>query len=209
MKRNGVYHIITVCVLLGALFTGQDARSQSSGKYGPNDTILVPFIVYNGDTMIYRELDMVYVFGEMTEAQKEKYRKWTRLRNAVYVTYPYAKKASYVFNEINFNLGRMPDKKSRKAYIKTREAQLKKEFADPLTKLSVYQGKVLMKIINRETHNTCYQIIEEYKGSFTAKFWQTIAWVFGSSLKQDYQPNGTDAEMEAIVKEVARMYGHG
>jgi hypothetical protein len=66
-----------------------------------------------------------------------------------------------------------------------------------------------MKIINRETNNTCYEIIKEYKGSFTARFWQTIAWVFGSSLKQDYLPATEDADLELIVKEVARMYGHG
>jgi hypothetical protein len=196
-----------ICCLF--IFTDGGTAVFAQGRYGPNDTIQVPFIVYEGDTMIYRELEMVLVFGRMSEEQKEKFRKWTRLRNAVYVTYPYAKKASYVFNEINFQLARMPDKKQRKAYIKSREAQLKKEFADPLTKLSVYQGKVLMKIINRETNNTCYEIIEEYKGNFSAKFWQTVAWVFGSSLKQEYQPRGTDAEMEMIVKEVARMYGHG
>jgi hypothetical protein len=194
---------------LGLAFTGSMEAYGQQSRYGPNDTILVPYVVYNGDTMTYREMEMVFVFGKMSEEQKEKYRRWTRLRNAVYVTYPYAKKASYVFNEINFTLARMHDKKQRKAYIKTREEQLKKEFADPLTKLSVYQGKVLMKIINRETNNTCYQIIEEYKGSFTAKFWQTVAWVFGSSLKQQYQPRGPDAEMESIVQEVARMYGHG
>jgi hypothetical protein len=65
-----------------------------------------------------------------------------------------------------------------------------------------------MKIINRETQNTCYDIIKEYKGGFSARFWQTVAWVFGSSLKQDYDPAGEDAELEPIVREVARMYGH-
>jgi hypothetical protein len=199
-----------ICFLVLTLaITWSEGGYAQSGRYGPNDTLLVPYIVYEGDTMTYAELEMVSVYGKMNAAQREKYRKWTRLRNAVYVTYPYAKKASYVFNEINFNLARIPDKKQRKAYIKTREAQLKKEFADPLTKLSVYQGKVLMKIINRETNNTCYEIIEEYKGSFSAKFWQSVAWLFGSSLKQEYQPRGTDAEMEDIVREVARMYGHG
>jgi hypothetical protein len=168
----------------------------------------VPYIVYEGDTMTYRELEMVFVLAKMSEAQKEAFIKWTRLRNAVYVTYPYAKKASYVFNEINFNLAHIQDKKKRKAYIKSREAELKKEFTTPLTNLSVYQGKVLMKIINRETNNTCFEIIEEYKGSFSARFWQTIAWVFGSSLKQEYKPAGEDSDMEKIVKEVARLYGH-
>jgi hypothetical protein len=175
---------------------------------GPNDTLLVPFVVQGGDTMTYREYEMVYVFGKMTEAQKEAFRQWTRLRNAVYVTYPYAKKAGFVFNDINHHLKLITDKRKRLAYLKSKESALRKEFTTPLTNLSVYQGKILMKIINRETDNTCYEIIKEYKGSFSAKFWQTIAWIFGSSLKQDYDPKGEDAEMERIVQEVARMYGY-
>ncbi len=181
--------------------------SSAQSKYGPNDTLLVPIIVYNGDTMTYRELDMVYVFAKMTPEQQERYKKWTRLRNAVYVTYPYAIQASYIINEINFNLGKIHGERKRKEYIKSKEAELKKKFADPLTQLSVYQGKVLMKLINRETNNSCYQLIKEYKGGFSARFWQTVAWVFGSNLKQDYDPTSTDAEMEKIVKEVASMYG--
>ncbi len=182
-----------------------DATAQS--KYGPNDTLIVPVIVYNGDTMTYREMETVFVFANMTPAQQEAYKKWTRLRNAVYVTYPFALQASNIINEINLNLDRIPQSKKRNAYIKSKEADLKKKFADPLTNLSVYQGKVLMKLINRETNNNCYELIKEYKGGFSARFWQTIAWVFGSSLKQPYDANGPDAEMEKIVKEVAMMYG--
>lgn len=177
-------------------------------KPGPNDTLIVPYVVYGGDTMTYREYEMVFVFGKMSEAQKEAYRKWTRLRNAVYVTYPYAKRAGFVFNEINAHLRTISDKRARAAYLKSKESALRKEFTTPLTNLSVYQGKILMKIINRETDNTCYEIIKEYKGSFSARFWQTVAWVFGSSLKQDYDPSGEDAEMEPIVREVARIYGY-
>jgi hypothetical protein len=130
------------------------------------------------------------------------------LRNAVYVTYPYAKKASYIINDVVMNLNKIQDPQQRKKYLNIREKELKKEFTEPLTALSVYQGKILMKLINRETSNNCYDLIKEYRGGFTARFWQTVAWVFGSSLKQDYDPNGPDAEMESIVLEVARMYGH-
>ncbi len=201
--RPALLHILTfLCLWISGQ---QNAAAQQAS---PNDTLLVPIIVVEGDTMTYREMEMVFVFGKMTEEQKEKYRKWTRLRNAVYVTYPFAKKAGYIFNDINRNLENIHDKKKRKAYIQSRESELKKEFADPLTKLSVYQGKVLMKLINRETKNSCFEIIKEFKGGVTANFWQTIAWVFGSSLKQQYNPAGEDEEMEGIVKEVARMYGH-
>lgn len=201
MRRFAAYLFFLV---LSIVF--QQVHGQS--RYGPNDTLLVPYIVYEGDTMTYRELEMVYVFGAMTEAQKEAYRKWTRLRNAVYVTYPYAKKAGYIINDVNARLNGIRDENQRKKYLSSREKELKKEFTAPLTSLSVYQGKVLMKLINRETNNTCYELVKEYRGGFSARFWQTIAWFFGGSLKQLYDPKGEDAEMEAIVQEVARMYGH-
>ena len=79
---------------------------------------------------------------------------------------------------------------------------------DKLTKLSVYQGKVLMKLINRETGNNCYEIIDEYKGFISAAFWQTIAVLFGSNLKQSYEPTGKDLDMEKIVRDVEVMYGY-
>ena len=200
LQRRLTFLMTIICVMaLSAV------KAQS--KYGPNDTILVPIIIYNGDTLIYGDLEEVIVSAKMTEAQKQAFRKWTRLRNAVYVTYPYARQASFIINDINDSLERITEKKQRQRFIKSKESELKKKFADPLTKLSVYQGKVLMKLINRETHNSCYNIIKEYKGGFSARFWQTVAWIVGSSLKQDYDPLGDDAEMETIVREVARLYG--
>ncbi|HRN56130.1 MAG TPA: DUF4294 domain-containing protein [Agriterribacter sp.] len=181
------------------------ARSQSA--YGINDTITVPAIIYNGDTLSYKELSEVYIYLKLTAAQKKALREWTRLRNAVYVTYPYAKKAGAVFNDINAHLVHIPDKEKRKDYVKSREKDLRNEFTKPLTDLSVYQGKVLMKLIARETGNTCYEIIHDYKGSFSAGFWQSVAWLFGSSLKQTYNPRAEDAQIEDIVMEVRRMYG--
>lgn len=185
---------------------GIESRAQS--RYGPNDTLQVPIIVYNGDTLIYKEYDAIYLAGKMSPQQREAQKKWTRLRNAVYVTYPYAIHASAVINDINSKLPQMTNEKQRKTYIKSREAELKKQFADPITALSVYQGKVLMKLINRQTKNNCYELIKEYKGGFSAHFWQTMAWLFSSSLKQEYDAKGEDAEMEEIVRDVARMYGH-
>lgn len=199
-------HWVYFCALMVFLVLfSTEGRAQ--WKAGPNDTILVTYIVVNGDTMTYKELETVYVFANMTPAQQERYKQWTRLRNAVYVTYPYAIQAGSIINDVNANLLHISDKRKRSSYLKTKESELKKRFADPLTNLSVYQGKVLMKLINRETNNNCYELIKEYRGGFSARFWQTIAWFFGSSLKQNYDPLGEDAEMEKIVKEVAMMYG--
>ncbi len=197
-----------IFVLLFVLFISTK-NNITVAQTGVNDTILVSMVVYNGDTMEAKTLVDVSVAAYLTKKQVEANAKWTRLRNAVYVTYPYAKRAGAVLNDINLKLTNVTDKKLRKDYIKSREKELKKEFTDPLTNLSVYQGKVLMKLINRETGNNCYEIIKEYKGGVTARLYQTVAFFFDSNLKQSYNASGDDAAIEKIVIEVRRMYGYG
>jgi hypothetical protein len=198
------YFSLTLSILCTILCL--NVKSQS--KYGPNDTIVVQAIIYQGDTISYKELSTVYIDLHLSGEKLRAYKEWTRLRNAVYVTYPYAKKAGIVFNDITAHLEGITDKDKRKAYVKSREKDLKNEFTKPLTDLSVYQGKVLMKLIARETGNTCYEIIHDYKGSFSAGFWQSVAWVFGSSLKQTYHAQTDDAQIESIVLDVSKMYGY-
>lgn len=173
---------------------------------GPNDTIIVPAAVHSMELIPTQTLEWIWVTAKYPKHLLEKRRQWTRLRNAVYVTYPYARKAGIIMNDMNTRLSGMSNKKERKKYIDSREKELKKEFADPLQELSIYQGKVLMKLINRQTGNNCYDLVKEYKGSFSARFWQTIAYFFNSSLKQPYNPHQEDKEMEIIVQEVERMY---
>jgi hypothetical protein len=150
----------------------------------------------------------VEVYTRLNDKWKKYWADWTRLRNAVYVTYPYAKAASRIMNDINTRLVNVTNRAQRRKIIHAREKELKKEFTDKLTQLSIYQGKVLMKLIYRETGNNCYEIIDDYKGFVNAAFWQTIAILFGSNLKQKYDPKGNDADMEKIVIDVERMYGY-
>ena len=174
-------------------------------QHPTKDTILTAAIIYEGDTIEAKTLSGVYVYSFLKRHKPE----WTRLRNAVYVTYPYAKRASYVINDVHFHIKGKTDEAEIRKYINTREKELKKEFAQPLMNLSVYQGKVLMKLIKRESGNNVYEVLKEFKGGFSARFWQTVAFVFGSNLKQPYDAKGEDAEIEGIVKEVQRMYGFG
>jgi len=172
-------------------------------KWGPNDTLITGAIYYQNEWMPYKELEMAWV-SNMSEKKLSKYmEEWNRLRNAVYVTYPYARTAGYLMNDINSKISQMKTKKEKKAYIKSREKELKDQFADPLSNLSVYQGKVLMKLINRQTGNNCYEIVKEYRGGVTARLYQTVAFFFGSSLKQDWDINDkVDRQIENIVKEI-------
>ena len=198
-----------IFIVLVALF-GLVACNTLFAQRGPNDTVKVYAVVYEGDTIPAGTLPDAVVKTKLLEKWRQYWAEWTRLRNAVYVTYPYAKAAGKVINEVNAALLNVSDKDQRKRIIKSREKDLKKEFADKLTNLSVYQGKVLMKLIFRETNNNCYNLIKEYKGGFTAGFWQTVAVIFGSNLKQNYEPaaNENDHNIEIIVKDVERMYGH-
>src|SRR6266540_1530876 len=181
LRHNEIVYTIALLFFITAL---NPSTAKAQNGHGIYDTIRVgACIEANGDTIPCS---------------------W---RNAVYVTYPYAKEASKVMNQINAQLAGVTDKSKRKAIIKSREKDLKTKFADKLTQLSVYQGKVLMKLIYRETGNNCYEIIQEYKGSFNASFWQTVALIFGSNLRQNYDPEGNDRPMEIIVLDVEHMYG--
>lgn len=178
--------------------------SERMKNWGPNDTIIVPAIWYQREIVNYKEMDMAWVSNLSPEKLAKFIEEWTRLRNAVYVTYPYARIAGATINDINANLAKVSSKKERKGYIKSREKELKKQFSDPLSNLSVYQGKILMKLINRQTGNNCYEIIKEYKGGLNARFYQTVAFFVGGNLKQDWNiaKNKTDRDIENIVKEI-------
>ena len=184
-------------------------QQKGHAQTGVLDTLKVEaFITPEGDTIPQSWLPTVEVKGVMTSQQRNYRANWTRLRNAVYVTYPYALKASVVINEVNGQLSTITDERVRKQIIKSREKDLKRDFADKVTNLSVYQGKVLMKLIRRETGNSCYELIKEYKGGFNAGLWQTVAFLFGSNLKQPYDPRGEDQEIEKFVQEVRKLYGY-
>ena len=201
MRKRLLYSMVFSCSLLGA--------TQLNAQSGINDTLRVEaFITPEGDTIPQSWLPPAEVNAIQTANWRQYWQNWTRLRNAVYVTYPYAKTAGKIISEVNIQLANVPDERQRKLIIKSREKELKRDFADKVTNLSVYQGKVLMKLINRETGNNCYVIIKEFKGGFNAGFWQAVAFVFGSNLKQQYDAKGDDKDIEKIVLEVQKLYGY-
>lgn len=198
--------IFTYLLTLSLLIAFQHKVAAQKGVL---DTVRVEaFITPEGDTIPQSWLPTVEVKSIMTASLRNYWAEWTRLRNAVYVTYPYALKASIVISEVNGQLANVTDEKVRKQIIKAREKDLKRDFADKVTNLSIYQGKVLMKLIKRETGNSCYELIKEYKGGFNAGLWQTVAYLFSSSLKQQYDPKGEDQEIEKFVQEVRKLYGY-
>ena len=202
--------ILNKICLLVLLYLCSSFFTISKAQTSEYDTLKVyAWVSPEGDTLPLNYLSWITVetHRKLTAEQRKQKAEWTRLRNAVYVTYPYALAASRIMNEINSKLIGVKERKDRRAIIKTREKELRSEFADRLTNLSIYQGKVLMKLIYRQSGNNCYEIIKDYKGGFSAVFYQTIALIVGTNLKQNYEAQGKDNEVEQIVQEVERMYG--
>ena len=120
-------------------------------EYGPNDTVFVKAMIIDGEIIGGREIGEVLVWGGNPKDAAKYWASWTRLRNAVYLTYPYARSAGVVMIDVNKNLEHIKGKAERKKYIKSREKELRAAFTSKVTDLSIYQGKVLMKLILSNT----------------------------------------------------------
>lgn len=163
---------------------------------------LVHACVENGDTIPWIWLPAVPVEGEMKFATKRKYLEWQRLRYNVKKVYPYAILAAAKLKEYDLILEKMPNDKVRSTYMKMCEKELQKQFADELKNLSINQGRILMKLIDRETGKTTYHIVKEMRGNFQAFMWQSLAVLFGSSMKQEYDGKGEDRLIEVAIQQV-------
>ena len=113
--------------------------------------------------------------------------------------YPYAQVAGVKLKELDDHLLILESEKEQKAYIDTAEKEIMAQFEKEVKRLTVTQGIILVKLIDRETGRTSYQVIRELKGNITAFFWQGIARIFGNNLKTEYDPDDQDKIMEDIV----------
>jgi hypothetical protein len=156
--------------------------------------------VVNGDTIPSIRCQDIWVYAEYTYKNKKQYDAWSRTKYNVKKVYPYAILASAKLKEYNRILEKMPTEASRKAYMKTVEKELKAEFEEPLKDLSMTQGKILLKLIDRETGNTSYELVKDLRGGFQAFMWQSVARLFGSNMKSEYDPKGEDIMIERAIK---------
>lgn len=156
--------------------------------------------VVNGDTIPSIRLPDVWVYAEYNYKNKRQYEAWSRTKYNVKKVYPYAILASAKLKEYNRILEKMPDEKTRKAYMKVVEKEIKAEFEEPLKNLTMTQGKILLKLIDRETGNTSYELVKDLRGGFQAFMWQSVARIFGSNMKSEYDPTGEDIMIERAIK---------
>jgi len=173
--------------------------AQSSIKPHDSEEYHVNGTVVGGDTIPVMTLDEVYVWGNKTSRNSAEARQWERLVRNVKKAYPYAKLAGIKFNEYNQELASVKSEKLQKEMMKKAEDEIEAQFGDELKDLTISQGKILLKLIDRQTNNSSYDIVKDFRGRFRAFFYQSFARLFGYDLKVKYDPLGADADIERIV----------
>ncbi|MDR1172911.1 MAG: DUF4294 domain-containing protein [Bacteroidales bacterium] len=165
--------------------------------------IPVAYKVEKGDTVYYVRLREVVVHAPRKFKSKAEERQYWKLVYNVKKVYPYAKLAGRKLHELNEHYLELDSEKERKAYGKQAEESLKAEFEGELRKLTISQGRILLRLVDRETGNTTFEILKDFRGSLSAVFWQTVAKIFGSNLKTRYDPSsGEDKIIEQIIAQI-------
>lgn len=165
-------------------------------------TVKVSKILEKGDSIQYVELNNIYIFPEMEFADERQRAMYNRLVYNVKKVLPIAKEARKIMMETYLYLQTLPDDKAREAHMKVVEKSIKQEYTPRMKQLTYSQGKLLIKLIYRESNSSTYDLIKAFLGPFKAGFYQAFAWVFGASLKKQYQPEGIDRITERIVLQV-------
>ncbi len=154
------------------------------------------YAVINGDTVKLIQLDEVIKTASLSDEEKLKY---ARLVRAVQKAMPYAKLAAYRLQMMEDKLALLTTDRSKRKYIKQCEKAIKEEFTESLKNLTREQGRVLMKLINRETGKTTWDIMKKYRGDFSAFFWQSFSKLYNLDMKENYDP-AIDWQIENIIK---------
>ncbi len=159
-------------------------------------------IIIDGDTFPYVKLHEIVVYPEREFKNRRQRRRYSRLMFNVKKVYPYAVLIGNYYREIVRDLEYIPVERDRKKYLKKKEKELKKQYKEALVNLTFSQGRLLIKLVDRETDNTTFDVIKEFKGNMSAYFWQSLAVVFGSNLKSEYNPNEEDKMIEEIIAKI-------
>jgi hypothetical protein len=156
-------------------------------------------VLENGDSIQYMEMNNVYVYPPIAFSSKKQQMAYNRLVKNVKIVLPIAKEARKIMMETAEYLETLPDKKAKGEHMKRVEQSVFREYKPKMKKLTYSQGKLLIKLINRECNSTSYEAIQAFMGPLRAGFWQAFAWAFGASLKKEYDPDGTDRLTERVV----------
>ncbi|MDR0989565.1 MAG: DUF4294 domain-containing protein [Prevotellaceae bacterium] len=156
-------------------------------------------VVDGGDTIEQVTLPAVYIFKPLVFTDRRQQRAYTKLVRDVKKVLPIAREVNRAIIETYEYLMTLPTEKERQAHLKRVEKGIKKQYLPVMKRLTFSQGKLLIKLIDRQSHQTSYEIVKAFLGSFRAGFYQAFAALFGASLKKEYQPEGADRLVERVV----------
>jgi hypothetical protein len=169
------------------------------------DGLSIPGIrTVDGEPIANWVIPEIVVFPKRTFKTKRDYRQYQRIIRNIKIVYPYARVAKNKLKEMNEEFLHLKTKREKQEFINRSEKEIRDEFEKQLVNLTVSQGKLLIKLIDRETGKTSYELVKELKGNFSAGFWQAVARIFGSNLKSEFDAEGEDK----MVNELIILYEH-
>ncbi|MBK9289528.1 MAG: DUF4294 domain-containing protein [Flavobacteriales bacterium] len=170
-----------------------------SAAQGP---AMVPVQVEGTDTVPLFMLEDHTVDGVMSTKARRRQEKTDKLTRNVLKVYPYARVTAKLLAEYENDLAQIQKEHDKDLYVKLAEAELRAEFEEEVKNMTISQGRLLIKLIDRETGSTSYDLVKELRGGFQAWLWQGVARIFGNDLKDDYDPEGDDALVESVVRRI-------
>jgi len=199
---------LSLLILFAGLFCA-DLSGQVDTLNHKNDSLpdrfyLLQKVERNGVTMPEVEIKEVTIVGggSGNSSRKRDFRRYEKLIYNIKRVYPYAIIVRKRLEQVNEELKDVNSERERKSYLKNVEKDVFAKYEDDISHLTITQGKILIKLIDRETQNTSYELIRDYRGKVSAAFWQGIARLFGTNLKAEYDRYGDDAALEMIVLEI-------
>ena len=162
--------------------------------------IILPSKIVKGDTLPAVDLNGVVIFPPGKFDTRKDAARFDRLVYNIRIVYPYARLAGIKLKQIKSVLDTIKNDKRRKAFLRKSEKELDAQFGDQIRDMTYSQGKILIKLIYRETGASTFVIVKELKGGFKAFIWQTLARIFGYDLKTIYDPQGQDEPIERVVQ---------
>lgn len=186
-------------LLLASIWMGLAAMAQED----TGDPTFVPMVkvgktLVDGDSIQYMEMSPVYVYPEPTFKSKRQQQAYVRLVKNVKTVLPLAKQVRQIIIETAEYTETLPPEE-RSAHLKRVEQSIVKEYKPKMKKLTFSQGKLLIKLVDRECHSTAYEAMQAFIGPVRSGMWQAFAWMFGASLKKGYDPEGVDRLTERVV----------
>jgi len=208
-KQTDVRYCLPILffLLISSAVSGQKDSLVHRTDSLPGSVYLLQKVERNGETLPEIDIKQVNIMADKNKNKNEKkarleYKRYDRLVDNLKVVYPYALLVRSKLSQVNEDLGELSSDRERNKYIRDFEKDLFSKYEDQIRDMTVTQGRLLLKLIDRETQNTSFELIRQYRGGLTAAFWQGVARIFGTNLKEEYDPYGEDAMIEIIVQEI-------